>query len=35
MLELPYFGHMSTSTISFESRDKIVLVTSWTEIVAS
>ena len=27
------FGHMTTSTIQFESRDKILLVTSWTEIM--
>ena len=31
MLELPNFGHMTTSTIQFEPRDKILLVTSWTE----
>ena len=30
MLELPNLGHMTTSTIQFESRDKILLVTSWT-----
>ena len=28
MLELPNFGHMTTSTIQFESRDEILLVTS-------
>ena len=33
MLELPSFGHMITSTISFELRDKILLVTSQTEIM--
>ena len=31
MLELPNFGHMTTSTIQFESSDKIWLVTSWTK----
>ena len=34
MEELPNFGHISTSTILFESRDKI-LVTTWTEIMMS
>ena len=33
MLELPKFGPMTTSTILLESRDKILLVTSWTEIM--
>ena len=33
MLELQNFAHMTTSTISFESRDKILLVTSWTKIM--
>ena len=28
MLELPNFGNMTTSTIEFESHDKILLVTS-------
>ena len=28
MPELPYFGHMTISTIYFESYDKILLVTS-------
>ena len=28
MLELPNFGHMTASTIKFESRDNILLVTS-------
>ena len=32
MLELPKFG-LITSTILLESRDKILLVTSWTDIV--
>ena len=32
-LELLNFGHMNTSTIQFESRDKILLVTSSTGIV--
>ena len=30
-LELPNFDHMITSTTYFESRDKDLLVTSWTE----
>ena len=34
MLELPKFGPM-TSTTLLESRDKILLVTSWTEITTS
>ena len=33
MLELPNFGHMTMPTISFELRDKVLLVTSWTEIM--
>ena len=35
MLELPNFGHMKTSIIQFESGDKILLVTSWTNIMTS
>ena len=35
MLELPNFGHMTTSTILFQSRDKILLVKLWTEIMTS
>ena len=35
MLQLPNFGHMTTSIIQFESRDKILLVTSWREIMTS
>ena len=35
ILELPKCGHMTSSTISFESRDNILLVTSWTEIMRS
>ena len=35
MLELPNFGHMTKFTLSFESADKIVLVTSWAEIMPS
>ena len=31
MLELPGFGHMTT--IQFDSRDKILLMTSWTQIM--
>ena len=30
MLQLPNFGHITISKIWFESRDKILLVTSWT-----
>ena len=33
VLELPNFGHMTTFTILIESRDKILLVTSQTEIM--
>ena len=33
MLELPNFGHMTTSTMSFESRNKVLLVTSLTKIM--
>ena len=32
MLELSNFGHMST-VIKFESRDKMLFVTSWAEIM--
>ena len=35
MLELPSFGHMTVSTIFYESLDKILLVRSWTEIMTS
>ena len=35
MLELPNFGHMTIFTLQFESRDKILFVTSWSEIIAS
>ena len=31
ILELPNFGHMTASTILFESRDKILLMTPWTK----
>ena len=31
MLELPNVGHMTISTTQFESRDKVLLVTSWAE----
>ena len=30
-VELPNFGHMTTSTIQFESHDKVLLMKSWTE----
>ena len=33
MMELPNFGQMTTMQI--ESHDKILLVTSWTEIMVS
>ena len=35
MLELPNFDHMTTFTLSFESREKSLLVTSWTEVMTS
>ena len=35
ILELLNFGHMITSTTKFESRDKTLLVTSWTKIMTS
>ena len=35
MLELPNFGHMTTSTMYIESRNKILLVTSQTEVMMS
>ena len=35
MLDLLNFGHMTTSTIQFESFDKTLLVTSWAEVMAS
>ena len=35
MLEPLNFGHMTTSALQLESRDKILLVTSWTEIMTS
>ena len=35
MLELPNFDHMTTSTISFESRHKILLVTLLSRIMMS
>ena len=34
-LELPNFGHMTTFTVWFESRDKILLVASWAESMTS
>ena len=33
ILLLPNFGHMITSTLQFELRDKILLVTSLTKIM--
>ena len=35
MLELPNFSHMATSTIQIEPRNKILLVTPWTETITS
>ena len=35
MLELPNFGHMTTSTMVFKSRDKIQLLSSQTEMMTS
>ena len=35
ILELPNFSRMNTSTITFESRNKIFLMTLCTEIVMS
>ena len=35
MLELPNFGYMTIFTLQFESRDKTLFVTSWSEIIAS
>ena len=35
MLELPNFGHMTTSTIQFESRNKNLLMMSWKEMMMS
>ena len=35
MLELVKFSHMTTSTMYLDKRDKILLVTSWTEIMTS
>ena len=31
MVELPNFGHMTISTIKSDSRNKILMMTSWTE----
>ena len=33
MLELRNFGHLTTYTVWFESTYKILLMTSWTEIM--
>ena len=35
MLELPNFGHMTTSTLLFDLLDKLLLVMSWTEFMTS
>ena len=35
ILVLLNFGHMTTTTMLFESGDKILLVTSWIETVMS
>ena len=34
MVKLLYFDHMTTSTIQFEPRDKILSMKSWTEAMA-
>ena len=31
-LELPNFGHVTKSTVSFESHDKILLMTPWKKL---
>ena len=31
--ELPNFAHMTTTTLETESGDKILLITSWAEII--
>ena len=35
MPQLPILGHVTTSAIQFDSSNKILLVTSWTEIMTS
>ena len=35
MLELMYFGHMTSSTVQLDVLDKILLVMSWTENMTS
>ena len=35
LLELPNFGHMTTSTTQFESHDKVLMVTSESKIMTS
>ena len=35
MLGMQNFGHMTTSTTWLESRDKLLMVRSWTEIIIS
>ena len=35
MLNLPNFGHMTTSTIIVRSRNKALMMTPWTEIIIS
>ena len=35
MLQLPNFGDMTTHIIQFDLHDKLLLVTSWTEIITS
>ena len=34
VLDLPNFGHMTTSKIQFEARDKTLLVIPWAEIIS-
>ena len=35
ILDLPNFGHMIKSTVDYDSRNKNLLTTSWTEIMTS
>ena len=35
MAKLPNFGHLTTSTVEFESSNKILLVTPKTEVLTS
>ena len=33
LIELPNFGHMTTSTTEFDSHDKILMVRLWAKIM--